>query len=235
MPDPYETLVRWYLRFNGYLSVENFIVHEAIPGGNRQGGETDIIAVRFPYSHEYVGFPIENDEKLTDKEAKEGNLTDIIIAEVKDSTSRANLNKVWTRRDDHNIDRVAYLVRWMGVFQDEESIHNIATELKEKYRSRRAGYIFRLFYFGCKKWDSNEKLQIPQITFEEIVSFFVHVRIPCYCIQGLGARSPHSQWDPLIKKIWSMGDREKPGSEEDKIREILDFLDTQKRANNVPT
>jgi len=48
--DPYELLVRWYLRFNGYLGVENFVVQKAVKGGNVQAGESDILAVRFPNS-----------------------------------------------------------------------------------------------------------------------------------------------------------------------------------------
>lgn len=32
MEDKYEKLVRWYLRFNGYLTVENYVVHEARNG-----------------------------------------------------------------------------------------------------------------------------------------------------------------------------------------------------------
>jgi len=29
MIDKYEVFVRWYLRFNGYFTIENFIVHGA--------------------------------------------------------------------------------------------------------------------------------------------------------------------------------------------------------------
>ena len=58
MADNYETLVRWYLRFNGYFTVESFIVHEATNQRNQQGGETDVLGVRFPFSQENPGFPI---------------------------------------------------------------------------------------------------------------------------------------------------------------------------------
>jgi hypothetical protein len=55
MPDACETFVRWYVRFNGYLGVENFIVHEPRAGRVNQGTESDILAVRFPYSQEDPG------------------------------------------------------------------------------------------------------------------------------------------------------------------------------------
>jgi hypothetical protein len=29
MEEKHEKLVRWYLRFNGYLTTENYVIHEA--------------------------------------------------------------------------------------------------------------------------------------------------------------------------------------------------------------
>jgi hypothetical protein len=54
MEDNYEKVVRWYLRFNGYLTAENFVIHEARNGQIPQGGEFDTIGVRFPHSREQV-------------------------------------------------------------------------------------------------------------------------------------------------------------------------------------
>jgi hypothetical protein len=71
--DPYELLVRWYLRFNGYLGVENFVVHQTVEGGNVQVGEDDILAIRFPNSRENPGFVLETDTK-SDTPGKAGGL-----------------------------------------------------------------------------------------------------------------------------------------------------------------
>ena len=57
-----EMFVRWYLRFNGYFSIENFVVHDAgsQPRITRGGGkipqrtECDLLGVRLPYSKEVV-------------------------------------------------------------------------------------------------------------------------------------------------------------------------------------
>ena len=56
MPDLYEKYIRWYLRLNGFLSVENFIAH-ADGDPTRQRGrlvgqrtELDVIGVRFPFA-----------------------------------------------------------------------------------------------------------------------------------------------------------------------------------------
>jgi len=41
--DCFEELTRWYLRFNGFLSIENFIIHEPAPHAETvpQGAEID--------------------------------------------------------------------------------------------------------------------------------------------------------------------------------------------------
>src|SRR5437870_1379942 len=123
--DPYELLVRWYLRFNGYLGIENFVVHEPIEGGIRQGGETDVLAVRFPYSREEAGFAIETDAKLIDKEAVDEHLVDFVVAEVK-AGRNASLNDVWREpQDNQKIGRVAYLLRWLGPFDDQEILQSV--------------------------------------------------------------------------------------------------------------
>ncbi len=179
MADAYETLVRWYLRFNGYLGVENFIVHEPVDEGNIQGGETDIIGVRFPYSHEDVGFPIVNDCRLFDEEVAANSLIDFVIAEVKTSR-RSNLNKIWTENEEIYVDRVAYMIRWMGFLSDERAIHNLAQELKAGFRGRERNYLVRLIYFTRKRQRFVSDQGIPQITIREILDFFFKIRTPSY-------------------------------------------------------
>ncbi|MNG41231.1 hypothetical protein D3C84_1302770 [compost metagenome] len=61
MPDAYERFVAAYLRLNGYFTVPNFIVHAAGDPSRVSDGhvgnftETDVIAVRMPYSQEITG------------------------------------------------------------------------------------------------------------------------------------------------------------------------------------
>ena len=81
-----EELVRWYLRLNGYFTIESFIVHAADDPGrilNNQIGshtETDILAVRMPYSKEITGkLSIVNHQPLV--EGSYGRY-DFVIAEV---------------------------------------------------------------------------------------------------------------------------------------------------------
>lgn len=51
MPDNFETFVRWYLRFNGYFTIENFIVHDPRRLWKQTIGnqtELDTLAIRLP-------------------------------------------------------------------------------------------------------------------------------------------------------------------------------------------
>jgi hypothetical protein len=67
MENNYEKFVRWYLRFNGYLTVQNFVIHEPQNGKVPEGAEFDVAAVRFPYSREQVQQKlIQNDPRLDD-------------------------------------------------------------------------------------------------------------------------------------------------------------------------
>lgn len=241
MSNAYEALVRWYLRFNGYLGVENFVVHEAIEEGNRQGGETDIIAVRFPYSQEVVGSPIVNDERhmheiggfrienhnlLFDEEIAEDNLIDFVIAEVKSSKGRSDLSKIWTRREEQYVQRIAYIVRWMGFLSDEASIYRLASDLNSRFRAREGKYLVRFIYFSRGRKCFVSKQGIPQITIAEVLDFIFRVRTPSYARNDLGVRSPHDQWDPLIKQIWNIGDPTLPDSDEERRNKAVDLLES---------
>ncbi len=47
--DP-EKIAYWFFRLNGFLTIENFVVHpELISDGTSQRTDADILAVRFPY------------------------------------------------------------------------------------------------------------------------------------------------------------------------------------------
>lgn len=223
MPDPCETFVRWYLRFNGYLGVENFVVHEPSAGRVNQGTESDILAVRFPYSHEDPGTPLQLDPRLQ-AGMPDPPLVDFIIAEVKGG-NRAPLNDIWTPPvNDAKIGRVAYLVKWLGPLQDETAIREVATELQRHHKARRDGYNFRLIFFSTRERRPARNLGIPQIMFAQIAEFFVNVRAGCWQRSGLGVRSDHHQWDPLILKAWSVADPGRDAPATQKVQDILALL-----------
>jgi hypothetical protein len=225
MEDNYEKLVRWYLRFNGYLTAENYVVHEARNGRVPQGGEFDTLAVRFPYSREQVDRKlIRNDPRLEDDEARANHLIDFVIAEVK-SGNRNRLNSVWQPDNEvEKVRRVAYLLRWMGALGDEQKISDVARRLQKEHRTRENGYLFRLVYFSQSHTKQAVPDIVPQITFREIAEFIIKLRTPCWKGFGLGVRSLHEQWDKLICDIWDIGDPENAESDGQKIERILALL-----------
>lgn len=219
--DPYELLVRWYLRFNGFLSIENFVLHDIVPGGNVQVGETDILAVRFPHSREDKGFPVQNDPALLDGAAANGHPIDFVIAEVKGGQNAA-LNKIWRPpASSLKVERVSYLIRWLGPVSDDQTIEQIATTLQAAHRAQNGQFVFRVVMFAQKRQNG---LTLNQITFRDIADFLVRVRVPSWENHGFGSRSPHNQWHPFIKQIWKVADPQTGADAATKIDAILDLL-----------
>ncbi len=219
--DPYELLVRWYLRFNGYLGVENFVVHGTVQGGNVQAGETDILAVRFPYSREDPGFQLQTAPELLDQLAADCGLVDFVVAEVKGGQNDT-LNNVWRPPvEPEKLERVGYVIRWLGAFADETLIRKVATDLQASHRVHHDRFLFRVVMFAQK---GQPKLSLRQVTFHDIANFLVNVRAPSWQGHGFGVRSPHNQWHPFIRELWKIADPNTGPDSGNKVDAILDRL-----------
>lgn len=225
MENNYEKFVRWYLRFNGYLTVQNFVIHEPQNGKVPEGAEFDVAAVRFPYSREQVQQKlIQNDPRLEDTEASEGKLIDFVIAEVK-SGKRNTLNNIWREDGEaQKIERVAYLLRWLGPLSTEAEIAEVAAQFQKNLRARHGSFLFRVVYFSHANTRQAVPATVPQITFREIAEFEVSLRTPCWAQYNLGVKSDHEQWDDLIREIWNIGSPERAGSESEKVDAILQLI-----------
>ena len=99
-----ERVAYWYLRLNGFLQIENFVVHPRRRGGQRT--DADLLAVRFPYRAELLlDHP---DNPMPDDVAGlslSGEMIDVVIAEVK-TNQPCTLNGPWTLEDRQNVNRV---------------------------------------------------------------------------------------------------------------------------------
>lgn len=225
--DPYEIFVRWYLRLHGYLSVENFVIHEPLQGAVPQGGEIDILAVRFPFSREEPrpGFVLELDPMLIDQAIEEEGLTDFVIAEVK--SAKDTLNDLW-KPPTSNLKqrRTEYIVRWLGFCDTDAAVEQVAAELQARRTARLKRYRVRLLYFGPAIHPEVGTLGVPQFTHDRLAEFVVSPRASCYRDQGIANRSAHSQWHPLVRTIWSLADPVRPSDR--KREEILELLAKEK-------
>ena len=93
-----ERLAYWYLRLNGFLTVENFVVHP--DSGNNQRTDADLIGLRFGNRQENFIQPMEDDPLV----AEANSYCNVVIAEVKRSICA--LNGPWTAKEEENIQRV---------------------------------------------------------------------------------------------------------------------------------
>ena len=90
-----ERLAYWYLRLNGFLTIENFILHDEAGGPQRT--DLDLIAVRFPYRREALreyndGLEwMEDDQRFAEKQITFGAFVEV-------TTGPCKLNGPWTDR-----------------------------------------------------------------------------------------------------------------------------------------
>jgi hypothetical protein len=136
-----ETLAYWYLRLNGFLLLQNFVLHPLAEseGNDKKAADSDLLAVRFPYVYEETGGQSDDwDPRLrTWGFAPEEEIIGLII-EVKTSPG-ANRSKL--EKNSFNRSRMTQAVRRMGMFksQDAESIvsdlqHEALTARRDSYR-----------------------------------------------------------------------------------------------------
>lgn len=198
-----EILAKWYLRFNGYFLVDNFIVH-AGDDPNRiskdkvgNHTETDILAIRHKFSKEITGsLHIENDPKIINKVDSK---IDFVIAEVK-TGNQDKPNKLWTEK---KIAVIEYILRFSGFIETEEALTDIANTLAANgtFNDIDGNFSIRLVLISEIEPNKNWK-HLTNILFTDIIDFLVEVRGQCWVNENIGTASIHYQWDDLINKIF---------------------------------
>ena len=120
-----EKVAYWYFRLNGFLQIENFVVHPE--RGSEQRTDADLLAVRFPYRAERL-FDNPHDI-MRDDEARlslSADQIEVVIAEVK--TNRpCTLNSPWTREDHQNVHRVLAAIGCLPPGQIKQAAADIYT------------------------------------------------------------------------------------------------------------
>lgn len=203
--DSAEILAKWYLRFNGYFIVDNFIVHAGDDtsriSNNKIGNhtETDILAIRHKFSKEISGnLHIANDPKLINEVNSK---IDFVIAEVKTGNQKKP-NKLWVEK---RIPVIEYILRFAGFIESEKSLNNVANYLAEKgfFDDEDKIFSIRLILISEKKANQNWN-HLTNILFDDIINFLVDVRGQCWIEENIGTASIHNQWDSLINKIFDI-------------------------------
>jgi len=113
-----EAVGYWYFRLNGFLTIQNFVVHPDDAGN--QNTDADIIGVRFPYRAELLRNPMQDDDVFTSVEDKP------FVVFVETKKGQCNINT--TLRDpaqqndpqDHALAPLAHNVRTLSCQQGLE-------------------------------------------------------------------------------------------------------------------
>ena len=187
-----EKVAYWYFRLNGYLQIENFIVHpDKGKGGQRT--DADLIGVRFPHRKERLLDEPENVMK-DDFEALEliDDWTDIVIVEVK-TNGECILNGPWTNKDAQNVQRVLAAI---GYF-DPDRLEEVATTMYDTGLFADEGLKLRVRLVAIAATESTNLKQshpqVTQLTWPAVVGF-----IGCRLYRYRSAKRHSPQWEETI-------------------------------------
>jgi hypothetical protein len=162
-----EKTAYWYLRLNGFLQIENFIVHPTVGVGQRT--EVDLLAVRFPHRAErwFDDRPMADDDEALGLSAT---VTDVVIAEVKGGNRGCRLNGPWTNPDLRNMHRVLAAIGCLPFGEIEsaaDALRHHAAYLSEQ------GLRVRLLAFGAtpNRGLSRDYEELVQLTWGQVLDF----------------------------------------------------------------
>jgi hypothetical protein len=172
-----EKVAYWYFRLNGFLQIENFVIH------NQRGSQrtdADLFGVRFPFRAEMLYDPPH--EPMADDEqtlALSRDLVDVVIVEVK-TTQPCTLNGPWTEEGRQNVHRALVAIGCIPESKIGEAADNLYRE--GTYRCHDLRLRIRLVAVGR---DFNADLakaypQVVQLVWPQLLCFiwdrFEHYR-----------------------------------------------------------
>jgi hypothetical protein len=212
-----EKVAYWYFRLNGFLQIENFVVHPKGRGSQRT--DADLLAVRFPYRDErLIDDP---DDIMPDDEhglSLSRNVIDVVTAEVKANQPCA-LNGPWTDEDRQNVHRVLAAIGCVP----PESIVTAAADIYQDgiYRSD-VGLHIRLVAVGREQ---SKKLadtypNVTQLTWRPLLAF-IWERFHRYRQQ----KKQVDQWDTQGRAVKRLAD--KTGDANTFVGEALHLMGVQ--------
>lgn len=213
-----EDFVRWFLRFNGYFSIENFIVHDPSHtkcGYVGQQTESDILAIRMPYSSEQAGpLRIANYQPLvSDRFGK----FDIVIAEAKSGDTNQP-NGVWR---EHSKDSVKYLLQFIGFYN--ENLAEAVSSLAQHYCYEDGHHRCRYIVVSPKPNEDYASKGVTYFTYRHLAEFLVEVRGQCWIETNIGVASVHHQWDPMIRTIFEIANCQEETVDE-RVNRVFDVI-----------
>lgn len=195
--DP-EKVAYWYFRLNGFLQIENFVVHPVRRGGQRT--DADLLGVRFPFRAERM-FDDANDVMVDDEQrlGLSRDRTDVVIPEVK-TNQPCTLNGPWTCAGRENVHRVLAAIGCLPPDHIEQAASDI---YRAGIHVSKFGLRIRLVAVGRER---NEELsatypEVAQLTWPEMLAF-IWDRLHRYRQQ----KTQVDQWDAQGRRIKRLAD-----------------------------
>ncbi len=133
-----ETLAYWYLRFNGFFPLRNFVLHplQERMGDDNQTADCDLLAVRFPHVYEEIGGQSDDwDPRLS---TWGFSLDEDIIGLIVEVKTSPNAESARIERISFHRRRLSQAVQRLGMFEREETT-SITDELLRNAISTKQG------------------------------------------------------------------------------------------------
>jgi hypothetical protein len=209
-----EKVAYWYFRLNGFLQIENFVVHPERRGGQRT--DADLLAVRFPFRAERL---FDNpDDIMADDErglALSDELIDIVIAEVK-TNQPCTLNGPWTQQDRQNVHRVLAAIGCLP----HDQIGAAAANIYRAGFNQSDALRIRLIAVGRNRSEdlTRDYPEVRQLVWPDMLAF-IWERFESYRHQ----KTQVDQWDAEGRKLKRLAD-DHPRSRNDFIATALSLM-----------
>ncbi|HST04826.1 MAG TPA: hypothetical protein VLQ48_08825 [Chloroflexia bacterium] len=190
-----EDLAYWYLRLNGFLTIQDLVVHP--DWGTNQGTDIDILGVRFPYRAENLKRPMEDAVVFSNVKDKP------FVAVVEVKKGLCCLNKSWLDKEKPNLHRV---IRFLGILPINNTEEAAETLYKDGMLTSESYHISLTCIGETQNYNTTKEYpQVLQITWDEVLPF-IFERFADYHRQKSSHRN---QWDDLGNYLWDMRERHK--------------------------
>jgi hypothetical protein len=184
-------LAYWYFRLNGFLTIENFILHRE-PDDKHPGMRTDADLVGIRFHHR-------NEQGMADDEVFQSCKKPLlVIAEV--TCGECKLNGPWTKADRKNVNR---LLAGLGLLPPE-SVDLASKRLYEEGKVDSDGFTLQLVAIGMTFSDRLKRYDVLQVTWEAVLSF-IHDRFRRY----RDAKKDHGTWRSDGQRLWESSEKNK--------------------------
>jgi hypothetical protein len=183
-----QSLAYWFLRLNGFLTIENFILHREL-GDIHKGMRTDadVLGIRFPYRAEQSMQDHNFFRAFDDKPI-------FLISEVV-SGSKCKVNGAWSNPRRGNLNRLLLALGFLPPNQTQNCsrrLHARCCDQTDEFWLQYAAFGYQMDEHLAKRFPA-----LLQLTWEEVLHF-IHQRFANFRIQ----KADNQTWRTDGRELW---------------------------------